>query len=138
MEWQEFDIDNPKNILRLHKTIEYNFDQRNIMFEDTGGTDRQLRLKIQNEEVRTTVLTDTGPPKTLQDVKGWPLVFPNGNMPWNRLLLMHAHFAMEKARSLNWLPEDQHTHQENQAMNLLEFSLDEDAATHIKRWTASS
>lgn len=58
MELQESDIDNPKNILRLHKTIEQHFDQINIMFEDTGGTtgSRQVRLKILNNEVRTTVL----------------------------------------------------------------------------------
>jgi len=110
MQLQESDIDNPKNILRLHKTIEQNFDQMNIMFEDTGGTGRQLRLKILNDQVRTTVLVDTNPPKMLQDIEGSPLIFPDGNMPWNGLIGMHAHFALEQARRLNWLPEDQYTH----------------------------
>ena len=33
MESQESDIDNPKNILRLHKAIKQHFDQMNVMFE---------------------------------------------------------------------------------------------------------
>lgn len=140
MELQESDIDNPKNILRLHKTIEQHFDQMNIMFEDTGGTtgSRQVRLKILNNEVRTTVLADFEPTKTMGDIDGSPLLFPNGNMPWNRLLGMHAHFALEKARGSNWLPEDQYTHAETRAMNLLEFSLDEEAASRINRWIQST
>lgn len=140
MDLQESDIDNPKNILRLHKTIEQNFDQMNIMFEDTGGTTgiRQLRLKILNDDIRTTVLANVEPPKTMGEVDGSPLIFPNGNMPWNRLVGMHAHFALEKARRLNWLPEDQYTHAENQAMNLLAFSLDQGAASRINRWIEST
>ena len=81
----------------------------NIMFEDTGGTtgSKQVRLKILNRSIRTTVLADVKPPKIMGDIDGPPLLFPNGNMPWNRLLGMHAHCALEKARGLNWLPEDQ-------------------------------
>lgn len=59
-------------------------------------------------------------------------------MPWSLFLGMHAHFALEKARGSNWLPEDQYTHAETRAMNLLEFSLDAEAASRINRWIVCS
>ena len=58
-----------------------------------------MLLKVLNPDARTTLLLDTDPQLTLQDVGGIPLAFPIGSMPWNRLLGMHAHFTLETAHT---------------------------------------
>ena len=114
--------------------FEWHFEQLDYLFP--GEDNRQLFLRNLNPALQGKVLLDTS--LKFEDLEGTPLVFPSGNMPWNRLLGMHAHFALENARKQGWLPEDQFTAAESKAMQLLEFSIDEDAAARIQRWIEST
>jgi HNH endonuclease len=129
---EEQDIDNPKNILRLHSAIEWHFDRFFLTFEYSGG---DFILKILDLNIRTFHLKDTNPPLTFGDIDGRKLLFPTTkreNRPWRRLLAAHSIFAHRKARENGFLQDDQVTSAEFSAMELMKFSLDDEAQARIK------
>jgi HNH endonuclease len=124
---EEQDIDNPKNILRLHSDIEWHFDRFFLTFEYSGG---DFILKILDLNIRTFHLKDTNPPLTFGDIDGRKLLFPTTkreNRPWRRLLAAHSIFAHRKARENGFLQDDQVTSEEFSALELMKFSLDDEA-----------
>ena len=129
---KESDIDSPRNILRLHKDIEHHFDHMGIMFEEGGGTDRPLLLKVLNPDLLDEQLLDLD--TTFRDIDGLPLQFPSGSRPWHRLIGMQSSFALKYARGQGWLDEGQFTAAEERASHLLEFSLDDEACARLKLW----
>lgn len=130
------DIDQPKNILRLHKDIEKNFDLMNLTFLFSGGTDGTFDLKVLAPDLLRQELADVG--LTFRALNGRSLQFPNGNFPWRRLLGTHCHFAFALGRERGWLPEEQLTAAEIHADEMLGFSLDETAVSRIKLWMNST
>jgi hypothetical protein len=123
------DIDNPKNILRLHRGIERYFDHKQLTFTQAGA---EFHLKVLDPNIKTEVLEGTN--VALNDVDGSPLIFPNNHMPWRRLLATHSIIAHRHARNKGWLPEDELTTAELNANNLMEFSLDAEAQARVKRF----
>ena len=130
VELEATDIDDPKNILRLHKNIEGFFDHKQLTFTQSGS---DFLLKVLDPSIRTVMLEGTA--VTLNDIEGKPLVFPSGEMPWRRLLATHSIISLKNARQQsNWLEEDKLTAAEVNAQELMEFSLDAEAQARVRRF----
>jgi len=126
------DIDNPKNVLRLHSDIEWHFDRFFLTFVHLGG---DFILHIMDPSIRTFHLKDTNPPLTFGDIDGRKLLFPTTNRenrPSRRLLAAHSIFAHRKARDNGFLLDDEVTSAEFSAVELMKFSLDDEAQARMK------
>ena len=126
---QPSDIDNPRNVLRLHDDIEHYLDRFNLTFVLSGN---DFVLKVLDPDILNLTLKDRS--ETFRDLDGRNLQCPSGNLPWRRLLATHSIFAHQKARDQNWLPEDQYTAAETNAHDLMEFSLDTEAQARVRRF----
>jgi hypothetical protein len=124
------DIDDPKNILRLHRGIERLFDHKQVTFTQSGSKD--FLLKVLNPLIGTKVLDDTS--LTFNDMDRRPLILPNGKMPWRHLLATHSIIAHRHARDSGWLPSDKLTAPELNANDLMELSLGAEAQARVKRF----
>ena len=124
------DANNPRNILRLHRDIERFFDRKRVTFVQSGS--QEFLLKVLDPSIRTEMLRDTS--DTFNDIDGRSLQFPNGSMPWRRLLATHSIFAHRHARDSDWLPSDELTAAEVNTNELLDFSLDGEAQARVKRF----
>ena len=125
---QETDIDDPRNILRLHGDIEYNFDRFFLTFVPSGN---DFILKVLDPTIYTQQIRDVTPPITFQDIDGRPLFF-SGGRPWRCLLATHSILSHRKARKDGNLPEDQLSAAEVSANELMEFSQDEAAQFRLR------
>jgi len=126
---QPSDIDDPRNILRLHEDIEYYLDRFHLTLV-SSGTD--FVLKVLDTSILPSRLKDRN--ETFGDIDGRTLQCPSGNIPWRRLLATHSILAHQKAREKNWLTEDQFTAAETNAQDLMEFSLDNEAQDRVRRF----
>lgn len=129
---QPADIDDPRNVLRLHEDIEYYLDRFHLTLVPSG-TDFVLKV------LDCTILPSRlkGRDETFGDIDGRTLQCPSGNIPWRRLLATHSILAHQKAREKAWLTEDQFTAAETNAHDLMEFSLDPEAQDRVKRFLNS-
>lgn len=126
---EETDIDDPRNVLRLHNEIEHKFDRFAIAFVQSGG---DLTLKVLDPGLKTSTTPLQGTHASFQSIDGKKLLLPSGNRPWKRLVGTHSILAHRHARDQGWLPEEQLTEAESSAVELMEWSLDEDAQARIK------
>jgi hypothetical protein len=121
------DIDNPKNVLRLHSDIEHKFDRFLLTFVPFGD---DFVLHVLDPSINGITLKDTD--VTFEQINGCPLLFPNGKRPWRRILSTHSIFAHRKAREKGNLQEDQLTAAEASTQELMEFYLDKEAQERIR------
>lgn len=121
------DIDNAKNVLRLHDDIENKFDRFHLTFVQSGA---DFVLELLDPNIKDTVIKDTT--LTFGDIHGKKLECPSGRKPWKRLLDTHSILAHRHARKNGWLDEEELTAAESSATELMEFSLDRDAQARIK------
>jgi hypothetical protein len=138
VELEEDDVNNARNILRLHHDIERAFDHKRLTFTTKRGAtaeNTQFELKVLDPDLMATTLADTG--KTFADVDGLPLVFPTGRMPYRRNLATHSVLAYRFARNQGWLQIDALTEGEVTAGELIRFSLDEEAQQRLHRFLDS-
>ena len=126
---QPSDIDDPRNVLRLHEDIEYYLDRFQLTLVLSGS---DFVLKVLDPTILPLKLKDRS--ETFRDLDGRNLQCPSGNIPWRRLLATHSILAHQKARDQNWLPEDQFTEAETNAHDLMEFSLDKEAQDRVRRF----
>jgi hypothetical protein len=126
---QPSDIDDPRNLLRLHEDIEYYLDRFHLTFVLSGS---DFILKVLDSNILPLKLKDRS--ETFEDIDGQKLLRPSGKLPWRRLLATHSILAHEKAREQNWLPEDQLIAAESNAHDLMEFSLDTQAQDRVRRF----
>ena len=126
---QPSDIDDPRNVLRLHEDIEYYLDRFHLTLVPSG-TD--FVLNVLDNSILPLRLKDRS--ETFGDIDGRTLQCPSGNIPWRRLLATHSILAHQKAREKNWLTEDQFTAAETNAQDLMNFSLDAEAQDRVKRF----
>jgi hypothetical protein len=89
-------------------------------------------LKVLDPSIGTEVLEDTS--LTFNDKDGRPLIFPNPQKPWRRLLATHSIYAHRHARDSGWLLSDERTAAELNANDLMEFSLHTEAQARMKRF----
>jgi hypothetical protein len=128
------DIDDAKNILRLHRNIKQSFDRKQVTFIQSGS--EVFLLKVLDPSIGNEVLEGTS--LTFNDIDWSPLIFPNGNMPWCRLLVTHSTFAHRHARDSGWLPSDELSAAALKANDEMECSLDAEAQARVNRlWQRS-
>jgi hypothetical protein len=127
------DVD-AKNILRLHRDIKQFFDHKQVTFIQSGS--ECFLLKVLDPSIGDEVLKGTS--LTFNDIDWSPLIFPNGNMPWCRLLVTHSIFAHRHARDRGWLPSDELSAAALKANDEMECSLDAEAQARVNRiWQRS-
>jgi len=133
VELKPSDIDDPRNILRLHDDIEYYLDRFHLTLV-SSGTDFDLKIVLKVLDNSILPLRLKGRNETFGDIDGRTLQCPSGKIPWRRLLATHSILAHQKAREKNWLTEDQFTAAETNAQDLMEFSLDNEAQDRMRRF----
>ena len=126
---QPSDIDDPRNLLRLHEDIEYYLDRFRLTFVMSGS---DFILKVLDPTIRSLTLKDRS--ETFQDLDGRKLQCPSGSLPWRCLLSTHSILSLREARDQGWLPEDQFTEAETNAQDLMDFSLDKEAQDRVRRF----
>jgi hypothetical protein len=126
---QPSDIDDARNVLRLHEDIEYYLDRFHLTLVVSGS---DFVLKVLDSSILPLRLKDRT--ETFRDLDGCKLQCPSGSIPWRRLLGTHSILAHQKARDQAWLPEDQFSAAETNAEDLMAFSLDKEAQDRLKRF----
>jgi len=126
---QETDINNPRNVLRLHEDIEWHFDRFYLTFVPSGIN--AYILKVLDPSILPSTISDTTPCRTFTDIDGRQLSCPSGT-PWRRLLATHSILAHRKARKDGNLEEDQLSAAEVSANELMAFSLDDAAQCRVQ------
>ena len=111
-------IDDPRNILRVHKKVERAFDSKELTFVMTGDV---LTLKVLAPDLRSEVLDDTG--MTFSDIDRRSLRFNSANVPFRRLLAAHSIAAHRFAELQSWIVGQDRTEEEVRAMDLARISL---------------
>jgi hypothetical protein len=109
---QEDDVNNPRNFLRLHRDIEHAFDHKRLYFVyHSGPSPLILRVVIldpslHQEEIRFKPGSPY-PTKTFSEIheRLFSYEFVDDRKPFLRLLSLHAHHAIAKARHLNWITD---------------------------------
>jgi hypothetical protein len=74
------DIDNPRNVMRLHSNIEHKFNRFLLTFVPTGD---DFVLKVLDPLINSITLQDNN--CTFEDIDGCCLLFPSGAHPWRCL-----------------------------------------------------
>ena len=128
LDLQPTDIDNPKNILRLHKSLERFFDHKQFTFEESGHG--RYILKVLDRGILAEALEDS--PLKVSDMEGRNLKFHNDSRPWRRILALHSIMAHRHARSQGWLVDADLTSAESNAQALINHSLDQEAQERLK------
>ena len=122
------DIHKPRNILRLHQSIERAFDRRELAF--IAGDNDSFVVKVLSPEIRLEQLK--GLQKRFADIDGEKLkISKQGSLPYRRLLAHHSVLAHQYAREKGWIGDDLSAEEFN-AGALLEHSLDKEAQERIK------
>ena len=89
---QPSDINDPRNILRLHKDIEYYLDRFHLTLVSSG---RNFVLKVLDDSILPSRIKDRS--KTFGDIDWRTLQCRSGKLPWRRLLATHSILAHQKA-----------------------------------------
>lgn len=127
-------IDDPRNVLRLHSDLERYFDHKQICFDWDGN---QLKLSVLDPSILPKKLEGTK--KTVHDVVGKPVRFFNDNRPFRRLLATHSVLSHRHASNMGWVDDVQDlSTAEVNASALAAFSLDETAQANLRRFWAST
>lgn len=112
-ELSRLDVNNPRNFLRLHKSIEKAFDHKRLTFlpvsmADTGELQMEVVIldpALLQEDIsynQTTVKFST------LHHKQFHYVFKCGQTPYTRLLSAHAIRAYSKGKVIGWPEAEQH------------------------------
>lgn len=112
------DIHNPRNLLRLHQSIERAFDRRELTFISSDND--SFVVKVLSSEIMSEQLK--GLQKRFADIDGEKLkILKQGSLPYQRLL----------AREKGWIGDDLSAEEFNTGA-LLEHSLDKEAQERIQ------
>lgn len=115
LELSQNDVNNPRNFLRLHATIEKAFDKKKLYFERVPTDDAnliQLKVVILDPSLlQETIIKGENDTITFNDINGklFDYVFTYENpkrKPFMRLLAQHAKRAVSVAVTVGWIEED--------------------------------
>ena len=121
------DIHNPRNILRLHQSIERAFDWRELAF--IASDNDSFVVKVFCPGILSKQLK--GVQQQFSDIDGKNLRIPNQeSLPFRRLLAHHSVVAHRYAREKGWIGGDLSAEEFN-AGALLEHSLDKEAQERV-------
>ncbi|CAB9497290.1 expressed unknown protein [Seminavis robusta] len=128
----ETDIDNPRNVLRLHKDIEHHFDRMHLTLVPDGDG---FTLKILDPTVKSSPIQDakSNQPSTIGEVEGKQLILsPKHGKPWRRLLGTHSILAHRKARLNRHIESEDLSAAEVNTNELMKWSLDREKQEQIQ------
>jgi hypothetical protein len=130
------DVNNPRNFLRLHRTIEKAFDHKRIHFElsevEAGPPEkivlivRILDNSILDEEIK--ISNEIHYMRELKD-RIFDFKFLSTNRPFTRLIAIHAKNSISKALSAGWIDDIDYEARKARAFSLARLSLGENAST---------
>jgi len=126
------DVNNERNLLRLHHRIEHHFDRRNLIFQivDSHPTRLRLKLVVLNSEINNQQLDYHD--LTFAQLNGREFDFPVDQAPFRRLLAVHAFDAFLKARDEGWVTEEFFNSGMDFGLQLASRSVDEEFAFRIQ------
>lgn len=126
------EINDPRNVLRLHPDLERFFDHKQICFDWHG---QSLKLNVLDKSILQHKLK--GKSKIMADVQGKSLRFFGDKRPWRRLIATHSVLSHRHALQVGWVANNDLSTAELNASALAEFSLDEEAQDRLRRLWAS-
>lgn len=115
LELSQNEVNNPRNFLRLHETIEKAFDKKKVYFERVPTADQnliQLKVVILDPSLlRETIIKGNNDTITFSDINGklFDFVYTHESpkrKPFMRLLAQHAKRAISVAVKVGWIEED--------------------------------
>ena len=99
-------IDNPRNGILILKTIELEFDHKNVCFVRNPITNvihlRVLNPDINTKRVHPTSVTEL---RTFADLNDAQLLYLENRWPYRRIPYMHAKFSFARALQHGWIAD---------------------------------
>ena len=143
------DVNDARNFLRLHKSLEHAFDRHEIIFlfvpnsasllcdstvpaADSGSTEFRLQVRVLDPTLLAStekrVVVSTSPEKSLSwaEINNIESVWVFGGRnpkPFTRILAQHAHSSIIRAEQYGWIQQDVVTEYRDRALQLLRISL---------------
>lgn len=131
---QAVDVSNAKNFLRLHKCIEKAFDRKSLTFlpvETFQHIDQVVKLKVvvlNPDLLSLSLVFYKGSPiqLTFNDINNreFDITFHASNLPFLRLITLHAQRAFQKAEDNGWINHLDATAKRARAKELARKSLE--------------
>ena len=141
------DVNDPRNFLRLHKSLEHAFDRHEIIFmivpndgasnlqaaSDSGSTEFRLQVKVLDPTLLTPtakrVVVSDSPEKSLSwtDIDNLESVWVFGGCsakPFTCILAQHVQSSMTRAEQYGWIEQEVVTEYRDRALQLLRISLE--------------
>lgn len=105
------DVNSPRNFLRLHQSIEKAFDKKRLIFvpaESMIEGETALKVVILDPTLLEEDLDYSGHTIKFSAINGrvFDYKFTCDKSPFTRLISNHALQAMNKAKTLNWIAQD--------------------------------
>ena len=128
-------INNPRNFLRLHKSIEEAFDKKQLYFVHESKSPDEIKLVVR--VICPTLLTETYEVNQIKytfaalNGRESHFTFSSERKPYFRLLAAHASKAIERAGELDWIDAGDLPARRNRALELARLSLDPISANII-------
>ena len=124
------DINNPRNLLRLHRDIEHAFDQKRLTFVPVSSSNFskfQVKLMSTDEKWLDTEIKDTA--LSFRQLENKPLLMgencaPN-HLPFRRILSFHVQMSFRAAERNGWIPSRDLTEMQIWANEMARYSLGE-------------
>ena len=141
------DVNDPRNFLRLHKSLEHAFDRHEIIFmivpnygasnlqaaSDSGSTEFRLKVKVLDplllKPTAKRVVVSDSPEKSLSwtEIDNLESVWVFGGRspkPFTRILAQHVQSSITRAEQYGWIEQEVVTEYRDRALQLLRLSLE--------------
>jgi hypothetical protein len=121
-------VNNPRNFLRLHHSIENAFDKKRLCFvcDDSEGDEIQLAVIILDPSLLSESFQVNNTTMSFADLQNRPFAhrFTPSQKPYLRLISLHAVKSIEKGQLNNWIPAGDFPVQRDRVLRLSRQSLD--------------
>lgn len=101
-------VDNPRNGILILKELELAFDHKTVCFLRNPITGelilRVLDPVLLSKRIHLTSATEI---RTFGDINGCVLQHPTGNVPFRRILSMHAKLSLSRALCYGWIDDEE-------------------------------
>jgi hypothetical protein len=124
------DVNNPRNFLRLHRSIEKAFDKKRLYFVRDDADDGeviQLVVVIVDPDLLNDTYEKNNTVCSFSELQGFKFAhrFTPSAKPYLRLLAIHATKTIEKAQGFGWISAGDIPAQRERALRLARLSLNE-------------
>jgi hypothetical protein len=104
-------VDDPRNFLRLHKSLEKAFDRKRIIFDCVPATtagEFKLQLNILDPDFRNDAISYNNSTVFGSDLDNTQshYIFREDRLPFRRLLSMHIQKAITNAKARGWILDE--------------------------------